>query len=330
MIRVAQIGVGYWGPNLLRNLCENERCRVVAVADRSEERRNFIRHRYPELETVEDGEVLLRRKDVDAVVLATPVETHYQLTKTALENEKHALVEKPLAKDPLEIGRLEAISKSHDKVLMAGHTFIFNPAVRCVRGLLESGEIGDIRYIHGQRLNLGRVRSDVDALWNFAPHDLSILQYWLDGVMPDSVHRIGVDHIQDGVEDVVFLTLKYPGKILAQVHVSWLDPRKVRRITLVGSKKMIVYDDVADQRVTVFDKGVDIRAELGTFMDFDLPPADRLIYRSGNVFSPTIDWKEPLRVEIDHFFDCIEGKATCLAGPAQARQIAEILQRAER
>jgi predicted dehydrogenase len=194
--------------------------------------------------------------------------------------------------------------------------------------LIDSGELGDIFYIYSQRLNLGRIRSDVDALWNFAPHDISIIQYWLENPDPLSIVRRGISYIQIGIDDVVFLNIFYPGKIMANIHVSWLDPRRVRCITIVGSKKMVIYDDVAENKVSIFDKGIDRMAQLGTNMDFDNPFSQIFNHRSGDVLLPKIDFREPLKVEFDHFIDCIQNGTECLTGIKHARGVINILEEA--
>jgi predicted dehydrogenase len=211
------------------------------------------------------------------------------------------------------------------RVVMAGHTFLFNAAVRYVKGLIDSGGLGNIRYIYSHRLNLGRIRTDVDALWNFAPHDISIIQYWLNNATPISVVKRGVDFIQKGIDDVVFMNILYPDRIMANIHVSWLDPNKVRSITVVGSRKMVVYDDIAENKVAVYDKGIDRMAVLGKDMDYDNQHFPDFNYRSGDVLLPKIDFQEPLKVEIDHFIDCIEHGIPCITGIEHAKKVVAIL-----
>jgi predicted dehydrogenase len=194
--------------------------------------------------------------------------------------------------------------------------------------MIESGEIGEIRYIYSQRLNLGRIRSDIDALWNFAPHDIAIIQYWLGDPEPISAVRRGIDCIQSGIDDVVFLNILYPNKIMANIHVSWLDPQKVRKMVVVGSKKMVVYDDIADEKVTIFDKGIDVKARLGEKMDYDRSPVTSFNHRSGDIHIPKIEFPEPLRVEAQHFLDCMGDGRVPLSGLAHARSVVRILQSA--
>ena len=325
MLNLAQIGVGYWGPNLLRNIVSSPRCRAVLVADASAERRQFVQDLYPAIRTVKDGQEVLDSPEVDAVIVATPAQTHFPLTMAALRAGKHVLVEKPMATSVAEVDQIAELARKNGLVAMVGHTFLFNPAVRFLKALLDAGELGDVRYIYSQRLNLGRIRSDVDALWNLAPHDISIIQYLLGDPTPVQVRRTGMDFIQKGIDDVVFLNIEYPGKILAHVHVSWLDPHKVRCLTVVGSKKMAIYDDVADNKIAIYDKGIEPKAVLGESMDYDQGPPPAFNHRSGDVTMPAIPWKEPLKEEIAHFVDCIEGKSTCLTGPAHAREVVRIL-----
>lgn len=326
MINIAQIGVGYWGPNLLRNLATNPRCKVAAVVDLSEERRAFVRSLYPDVATGADVEAVLADPTIEAVVVATPAATHFDLVTRALRAGKHVLVEKPMASSVAEVEGIAAEADKAGRIAMVGHTFLFNPAVRYLKSLIERGELGEIRYIYSQRLNLGRIRSDVDALWNLGPHDVSIIQYLLGDPQPESVTRTGMDFIQKGVDDVVFLNIAYPGKVLAHVHVSWLDPHKVRCLTVVGSKKMVVYDDVAEHKIAVYDKGIEPKAVLGERMDYDQSAPTSFIHRSGDVHFPAIAWQEPLKAEINHFLDCIEGKVECLTGPKHAAEVVRILE----
>jgi len=210
-------------------------------------------------------------------------------------------------------------------LVMVGHTFLFNAAVRYVKRLIDSGELGDVRYIYSQRLNLGRIRSDVDALWNLAPHDISIIQYWLGDPQPLSVVRRGVAYIQKDIEDVVFMNIIYPNNIMANIHVSWLDPQRSRLMTIVGSKKMVIYDDTVENKIAIYDKGIDRKAVLGQEMDYDNPLFQAFDHRSGDVLFPKIDFREPLKVEIDHFIDCIQIGTKCLTGMDHAKKVVQIL-----
>ena len=325
MVNVAQIGMGYWGPNLLRNLISNRDCEVKMVVDLDEDRRNFVKNLYPSVPVSNDVQSVLEDPSIQAVVIATPVKTHFDLTMQCLKRGKHALVEKPIATSIEEVDEIISISRKNKLVAMSGHIFIYNEAVRFLKRYIDSGELGDVRYIYSQRLNLGRIRSDVDALWNFAPHDISIIQYLLDDPSPLTIRRDGMAYVQDGIEDVVFLHIVYPKNIITNIHVSWLDPRRVRQMIVVGSKKMVIYDDIADNKIAIYDKGIDRMAILGQNMDFDNPNIMEFSYRSGDVLLPMINFKEPLQVEISHFLDCVKDGTKCLTGPAHARKVIEIL-----
>jgi len=327
VIRVAQIGVGYWGPNLLRNLMVNPQLIVKAVADLEEDRRVFVKTNYPTVTVERDPETIIEDPDVDAVVIATPVSTHYDLAMRCVESGKHVLVEKPMATQVSQIEDIARVANNNNLVAMVGHTFLFNQAVRYVKDLIDRDELGDIRYIYSQRVNLGRIRNDVDAMWNLAPHDVSIIQYWLGDIEPLSINRIGMDYVQKGINDVVFLNVIYPNDVMAHIHVSWLDPQKVRKITVVGSKKMVIYDDMAENKIAIFDKGIDPLAVLGSNMDFDDPSVTQFNHRSGDVVFPQISWKEPLKEEIAHFASCIIHEEKCITDTQHALRVVDILSR---
>jgi predicted dehydrogenase len=327
-IVVAQIGCGYWGPNLLRNFSALPGCSVKYVVDSSPERRGFVEHNFPRTSAIDTVDTVLKDPEVDAIVIATPAGSHFTLASNSLFAGKHVFVEKPLATKVSEVDELARQARVKRLVVMAGHTFVYNSAVRYVKELIDSGELGEIRYIYSQRLNLGRIRDDIDALWNFAPHDVSIIQYWLNDVEPVAVRRQGMAYMQEGIDDVVFLNLEYPGKIIANVHVSWLDPQKVRKMIVVGSRKMVVYDDVADNKIAIYDKGIDRKAVLGENMDFDNPQRAQFNYRSGDIVLPEIKFREPLRVEGEHFIECVRTGQTPLTGLQHARNVVSVLERA--
>ena len=322
--------MGYWGPNLLRNLASNENCRIKLAVDLSAERRDFVQSLYPDVKVSGDSEEVFSDPDIDAVVIATPVESHFNLSTKALESGKHILVEKPMATTVKEVEQIGRLAEDRNLIAMAGHTFLYNPAVCYVKKIIDSGELGDIRYIYSQRVNLGRIRSDVDALWNLAPHDISIIQYWLNELTPESVKQRGMDYVQKGINDVAFMNIQYPNDILVNIHVSWLDPHKLRRMTVVGSEKMVVYDDIAEHKITIFDKGIDRMAVLGENMDFDNPEALNFNHRSGDKTVPKIAWEEPLKVEVEHFVDCIINNAFCLTGIDHAKKVVTVLEQASK
>jgi predicted dehydrogenase len=326
---LAQIGCGYWGPNLLRNFSALPNCRVKYVVDASPERRAFVEANFPRTKAVDSVATVFADPEVTAVIIATPAGSHFTLAKEALLAGKHIFVEKPLATKASEVDELGVLAAARKLVVMVGHTFIYNAAVRYVKKLIDAGDLGEVRYIYSQRLNLGRIRSDIDALWNFAPHDISIIQYWLGDPEPLSVTRNGMDFMQQGIEDVVFLNLTYPKKIMANIHVSWLDPQKVRKMIVVGSRKMVVYDDIADDKIAIYDKGIDRKAVLGQNMDFDAPPQVQFNYRSGDILLPQVKFTEPLKAEAEHFVESIRKNTTPITGLAHARTVVSILERAQ-
>ena len=324
-INIAQIGVGYWGPNLLRNLVANKECEVKLVVDISKDRRNYVNGLYPTIITTDQIDDIFNDTEIDAVVVATPVATHNDLTMKALKSGKHVLVEKPMATTVAEVQQIGKLAEEKGLIAMVGHTFLFNAAVDYVKKLIDSGKLGDIRYIYSQRVNLGRIRNDVDALWNLAPHDISIIQYWLNELIPVRVTKNGMDYVQKGIDDVVFMNIEYPNNIMANIHVSWLDPHKIRRMTLVGSKKMVVYDDISENKIKIYDKGIDRMAILGENMDFDNSSTFYFNHRSGDVTIPKIKWIEPLKREIDHFIGCILNGTPCLTDANHAEKVVSIL-----
>jgi predicted dehydrogenase len=325
---LAQFGCGYWGPNLLRNFSALPGCTVKYVVDSSAERRGFVESNFPLSRAIETHQTVLDDPSVDGVVIATPAASHFSLANQVLEAGKHVFVEKPLATKVAEVDELSRRAAERNLVVMTGHTFIYNAAVRYVKQLIDAGELGEVRYIYSQRLNLGRIRADIDALWNFAPHDISIIQYWLGNPEPVSVSRQGMAYMQDGIDDVVFLSLEYPNKVIANIHVSWLDPQKVRKMIVVGSRKMVVYDDIAETKIAIYDKGIDRKAILGENMDFDSPRPLQFDYRSGDILLPQIRFTEPLRVEVEHFRDCVLNSQVPLTSLSHARTVVSILERA--
>jgi len=327
-VTLAQIGCGYWGPNLLRNFSALPNCRVKYLVDTSAERRSFVENNFPATRVIGDAKAIWEDSEVDGIVVATPAGSHFELARTGLLAAKHIFVEKPLATRVVEVDELAELARQVGRVVMVGHVFLYNSAVRYVKNLIDRQELGEIRYIYSQRLNLGRIRSDIDALWNFAPHDISIIQYWLGHPAPAKVTRCGMAYMQEKIDDVVFLNITYAGKIMANIHVSWLDPQKVRKMILVGSKKMVVYDDIADDKIAIYDKGIDRCAKLGENMDFDVS-GPSFSYRSGDILQPQINFTEPLRLEAQHFVDCIRNRSEPLTGIAHARNVVDILERAQ-
>ena len=305
MVNVAMIGLGYWGPNLLRNLVSLGDVRVSALCDLDMKRAEANRKRFcPDARIVADYRSLGDDPQIEAVVVATPIRTHFEIGSLFLASGKHMLIEKPLAQTTEECQQLIDLAERHQRLLMVGHVFEYNVAVQRIKQYIDQGELGKLFYIYSQRVNLGRIQNDVNALWSFAPHDVSIVNYWL-GQEPVRVMARGFSYLNSGIEDVVFVTLEYPGGVGVHLHLAWLDPRKVRLMTLVGSKKMLVYDDVSqDARIQIYDKGIahldDFLRTPETFAEFQFQ------IRVGDLVIPTLQFGEPLQNECRHFIDCIK------------------------
>ena len=321
-VTLAQFGCGYWGPNLLRNFSALPDCRVKYVVEHSAERRAFVVANYPQTIPLDVMETVLADPEVDAVVIATPASTHFDLTKTVLDSGKHVMVEKPMAMTLTDADELTELAAARRRVLMVGHTFLYNDAVAYLRDLVASGDLGQIYYLYAQRLNLGVIRSDVNAMWNLAPHDISIINYILND-QPVSVSATGKAYIQHGIEDVVFMNASFASGVHASVHVSWLDPNKIRQLTVVGSRKMVVYDDIANDKITIYDKGIDRHTQAHPFDD---PQPARLVHRSGDISLPQIDFKEPMRTEAKHFLDCVRTGQAPRSDGANGRDVVAVLE----
>ena len=326
MVRVAQLGCGYWGPNLLRNFSAQPDCHVKIVAEQDPKRRQYVEATYPRTMTSPDWQSAIDDPDIDAVVIATPASTHYALAKAALEANKHVFTEKPLAMSLREADELVALAGARTRTLMVGDTFLYNEAVRYLKRLVKEGALGDIYYIYTQRLNLGQVRTDVNAWWNLAPHDVSILLYLMDWELPVSVSGHGIDYIQPGIEDVVFANLTWASRVTAHIQVSWLDPGKTRKVTVVGNRKMVVYDDVVDDKIAVLDKGIDRVPRAGERMDYDFVNNYQLLHRAGDILLPRINLQEPLKVETGHFLHCVRTGEVPLTGPRHGRCVVSVLE----
>jgi len=325
-ITIGQIGCGYWGPNVLRNFSAQPGCWVKYVAEVNPERQTYVRANFPRSEVVSELDALLNDAEVDAVIVATPAASHHALAKQALESGKHVFVEKPLATSTEQADELVSLAAKAGKTLMVGHTFLYNAAVRYAKKLLADESLGQLYYIYSQRLNLGQVRSDVNAWWNLAPHDVSIMMYLMNDELPVSVSAVGVSYIQPGIEDVVFATLKWGSGVTGHIHVSWLDPGKIRKMTLVGSRKMVVYDDVSDDKIKIYDKGVDRVPKIGERMDYDQSGDYQLIHRTGDILLPRISFQEPLKTESAHFLECLRTGQQPLTGPQHARDVVAVLE----
>jgi predicted dehydrogenase len=295
-IRIAVVGLGYWGPNLVRNLVDLDGCELVAICDQDRERLALIGRRYPSTRQVRDVAELIDDPEVDAMVVATPVSTHYEIGIAALAAGKHLFVEKPLAASEREAADLVSLAKQRGKCLMPGHTFLYSPPVVAVRELIESGTLGELQFISSSRVNLGLHQSDVSVVWDLGPHDFSILRYWL---AETPTHASATARACVGtVPDVAFVSLEFASGVIAHVELSWLAPSKLRRTTVVGSQKMVLYDDTSSEPLRIFDSGVQL-PEPETFGEY------RLTYRTGDIVSPRVDAIEPLYLELSDFCQSI-------------------------
>jgi predicted dehydrogenase len=296
---VAVVGLGYWGPNWVRNLYHLQCSERVVACDLDEGRRKHVQTLYPGVESSSRFNEVLEDPDIEAVVIATPVSRHYPMARQALAADKSVLVEKPLAMSPRDAADLVRLARERGRVLMAGHTFEYSAPVLKIHDLISSGELGDVLYVSSIRANLGLFQHDINVVWDLATHDISII-LMLMGRMPEAVSCQGQSHYKRTVEDVALLSLHFSRNVIAFVHVSWLDPNKIRRTTIVGSRKMLVYDDTEIQeKIRIYDKGLDVHRYYDTFGDFQFS------YRYGDIQIPRVEEKEPLRAECEHFVDCI-------------------------
>lgn len=322
-LNIGVIGCGYWGPNLIRNFVEIPASNLLAVADLNANRLAHIKSRYPAVETTQVYQDFFSMP-LDAVVVATPPATHHRIALDGLQHDLHVLVEKPLTLNSRDAHDLIEVAAARDLRLMVGHTFEYNPAVHALREIIESGELGQIYYIDAVRLSLGLYQADLNVVWDLAPHDISILLYLL-GQDPVSVTAEGAASVFAGKHDIAHLHLSFPDNVLAHIHVSWLHPRKVRRITVVGSRKMAVYDDVDPmERIKIYDKGVETPPYTHTFAEFQCS------YRYGDVVIPYIQFVEPLREECQHFLDCITNHTEPRSSGRVGLKVVKILETADR
>lgn len=319
-IKVGVVGCGYWGPNLIRNFRSLPECSLEMMCDISEARLKHLRTLYPEVEGVTDFEHVLNGAGLDAVVIATAVGFHYPMAKASLLAGKHTFIEKPMATSTRECEELIHLARKKGLVLMIGHTFLYSPAVRKIKEIVDKGDIGEIRYICARRLNLGLFQKDINVAWDLAPHDISIIQHIMEE-QPIAVNCQGSAHITPGIEDVTTMWLSFMKKRTAIIHSSWLDPRKVREMTIVGSKRMIVYDDVAQQeKIRIFDARVERPPHYDTFAEF------HYAYHYGDMYAPYLKQEEPLKTECQHFLDCINHSLTPLTSGERGLELVRVLE----
>jgi predicted dehydrogenase len=321
-IRIGFIGCGYWGPNLVRNFSLWEDAEVVAVADLSPSRLLAVQRKFPGIETTSDARALIQRPDLDAIVIATPVFTHFELAKLALLSGKHVLVEKPLASSVAEAEILRDCAEKQRKILMVDHTFVYNPAVQKIAELIHQGTMGEIFYYDSVRVNLGRFQQDVNVIWDLATHDFSIIDY-LFAEKPVSLLATGNSHTGSQIEDIAYVTLFFESSLIAHCHVNWLSPVKIRRTLIGGSKKMLIYDDVEPtEKVRLYDRGIDVNTEVN---DHQL----RVSYRSGDMWAPNIDGQEALKSVTREFLDSILSHKQPLTDAEAGLRIVSLLEAAQ-
>ena len=324
MIRVGLVGYGYWGPNLLRNFMVVDGIEPVAVCDRDPERLDLAQTRCPGVRALTDSTALSQADDVDAVAIATPVHTHHALATQALAAGKHVLLEKPMAHSVEACHDLQQEAARQGVVLLVDHTFLYTPAVTKIRELVEAGELGDLYYVDSVRINLGLFQHDINVIWDLAPHDLSIAAFVL-GRPARSVVAVGACHAGSQVEDVAHLTVDYGGNLLANFHVNWLSPVKVRQMIVGGSQKSIIFNDLDPvEKLRVYDRGVDIPSQ-GLSGKHDA----LIRYRWGDTWSPALPIREALRTEVEHFVRCITEGETPVSGAAEGLAVVRILEAAQ-
>lgn len=319
-LNIAVIGCGYWGPNLIRNLSTlNEDCNMVKICDKETDRLQHMKRLYPQVEVTTETDQIFHDDTIDAVVIATPVSTHYNLARASLRSGKHTFIEKPMAASLAECEELIELAQANSLTLMVGHTFIYSAPVRHMKHLVRSGELGEIYYINSRRLNLGLFQRDINVAWDLATHDISIILYLLEK-MPVSVNCQGKNHL-NGQEDVSNISLNFADGSFATIQSSWLDPNKVREMIVVGSKRMIVYDDTqSNDKIKIFDKHVERPPHYDTFAEFQFS------YHYGGMNAPFIQQAEPLRVEAKHFIDCINNGATSESSGLEGLKVVQILE----
>jgi predicted dehydrogenase len=323
-MKLAIIGCGYWGPNLVRNFVQSNKVQEVICSDLDSRRLDRMKGLYPSVCVLTDYKEILDMSDLDAVAIATPVKTHYPIAKDFLSKGKHVFIEKPLTHSYETAWELIKLAEENQRVLMVGHTFEYTAAVNKIKEIVESGELGKILYISCSRANLGLFQPDINVVWDLAPHDISIILYIL-GETPISVNSQGKAHFKPDIEDVAITTLHFKNGVVAFLHASWLDPNKIRRTTIVGTRKMLVYDDIETQeKIKIYDKGVEVPPYYDTFGDFQFS------YRYGDIYSPRIQDYEPLKKECDHFVECIQRGMCPLSDGYSGLRVVSILEAANK
>ena len=324
MINVAVIGIGYWGPNLVRNFIANPKTNINICCDLNQERLNHIHRFYPSLKTKKDYREIVKDPKIDLVAVCTPVFSHYEIAKAALNGGKHVLIEKPMTAKSEEAEDLIDLAEKKGLKIFVDHTFVFTGAVRKMKELIENDDIGDLYYFDSMRVNLGLFQHDVNVLWDLAPHDISIMHFLLNQ-QPESVVANGAAHLDKGQEDVAYLTVYYPNNLIAHINVNWLSPVKIRQTLLAGKKKMIAWDDnQPSEKIMVYDKGVEVVQTVNQVYQMLVQ------YRTGDMYAPKIDSTEALTTEINHIVDVIENNSKSDANGHAGRMVVRILEAADK
>jgi predicted dehydrogenase len=321
-LRIGVLGYGYWGPNIVRNFHGQEKARVVSVCDQSPKSLQRVRQAYPEMRLSSDAEEVIQATDIDAVAVVTPVWTHYELAKAALENGKHVFVEKPFTSTSAQAEELIELADRKNLKIMVDHTFLFTGAVRRIRQFIDEGALGKLYYYDSTRVNLGLFQHDVNVIWDLAPHDLSIMDYLIKE-NPSAVVATGEHHL-NGMADIAYLTIYYPDNIIGHINVNWLSPVKVRTTLIGGEKKMLVWNDLeADEKLKIYDKGVETTAGEGRYKLL-------VSYRSGDMWAPRVEQLEALKLEANYFVDCIMNNKKPINDGVAGLQVVKILEAADK
>ncbi len=324
MINVGVIGVGYWGPNIIRNIMANNRMNVSRCADLKKERLDFISRQYPTIETTKDYMEIINDASIDAVAICTPVFTHHEIAKAALENGKHILIEKPMTSTAAQAEELNDIAAKKNLKILVDHTFLYTGAVNKIIEIMDSGEIGDLYYFDSVRVNLGLFQHDINVVWDLAPHDISIMDHVI-GRKAESIVATGSDHVGSGLEDVAYVTVYYPDNIIAHIHVNWLSPVKIRQTLIGGTRKMIVWDDNSpSEKIKVYDKGIEVVQTTDQIYN------TLIQYRTGDMHCPKVPQLEALALEMDHFADCIEKDVHPKTDGLSGWRVVQILESSEK
>ncbi len=324
-IKVGIIGCGYWGPNLIRNFNENYQTDLRYACDLNTDRLERIKLRYPHVRATADYKELLKDKSIDAVAVATPVFTHYNLVRDALDAGKHVLVEKPLAPTVKETEKLVSLARKKDLILMVDHTFIYTGAIRRIKEFIAAGELGEMYYFDSVRVNLGLFQHDVNVIWDLAPHDISIMDFLVNEKAID-ISATGAVHTAGGMEDVAYVSVRFSGGLIAHFHVNWMSPVKIRRIIIGGARKMVVFDDLDPaEKIKIYDKGIELSSANKTSVYQSM-----VQYRIGDMYAPAISNKEALKVEIEHFADCIKNGKTPVTDGEAGLRVVRLLEAADK